>query len=515
MAEWFENMVRAISPERAWARAKFNHNIAMMKEYRAEISPGYHGGQRSSYRQQTTKSTAREDTVSASSYGDMVANAMNLYRNDPLTKSAVKVVSDALGASKPTAMTSDDYFNKEATEYFNDFWWHIADARRRPGIDYGELQRLCSDSWWYMGDMLFPIFDGSLLPVEGIQIQTPNILSQDESIVNGIRIDKKPPQRATHYYVVERNGRFFTSDQTFKRIRANQAFFAPSRPWRSAMIRGVPDLHAVIDALTDRDKTDRNVQNKIKFENSIFTVERQGALQNMPGDLVTGTDDSNGNQVEFNKVDHGMRIKLTGDPEKDFKMVQGTTPGTQHVPYMQYATRTICAGFGFAMEVALHLYTSGSYTANRAARVDFINFIMERWAWRNKVLNRPVYNWVIAKAIKDGIIRPAPVDPVSGRSEWHKATWSIPTFRQIDEGKEAQADKTKWGLMQDSLQDWAQAQEQTTEDFLSRRTKEIKQIKAAAEEAGVTLSEFAPDLFGVGAEKVAMEMKDDDSEGTE
>jgi hypothetical protein len=497
IAQRIDNLVAVFSPEAAERRVVSRHNLNRIQ---ALVQPGYNGGQDSRRRQTVMNSTAPEDRAVAGSYEQLVAAGMNLYRNDPLTKSIVSVVDTYMGESRPVARTSDNAWNKLATDFFNDYWWPLADARRRPGVDFGALQRLWDKYSWYGGDMLFSLYAdnprdvGSLYPYEGLQIRTPWKLSRDEGIVNGVRLQKAVPNRITHYYICKDSG-YHNGQQEFSRIAQPNAIFAPARYWRPAMVRGVPELHAVIDALQDWNRTNDNVAGKIKFDSQIYTVERKGALGATPASKIITQNSTTGESVEYSGTDYGMRFKVNGDPKNDFSMDMASNPGSNHVPYMEYAAKVIAAGTDMPYEMAMHIFTNGSYTANRAARVDFKTMILDRHAHREKVLNRRVWNWVIARAMKRGQLPQAPINPDTGLSEWHKAVWSLPYFPQIDEGKEVKADKERWGVGQDSLEDWAREQGRSRAALLDAHDDDIREMQTRAAGLGVTLGEYMNGLF--------------------
>jgi hypothetical protein len=431
----------------------------------------------------------------------MIANAMQLYRNDPLTRSIVDVSATYLGESRPTAVTTgpdgkpnDDSkaFNQEATDWFNNFWWDQADARQRPGMDFGQIQKLFDKWCWVGGDQLFLLMDGRLMPYEGLQIQTPAKLRTDKQITNGIRLAKTAPYPISHYYLIEK-GNGISTRQDFRRIRANEAIYAGAEGWRLSMLRSIPDLHGVIDALHKYMDTNDNVQRRIQFESMMWTKERKGAVGNLPGTRLIDRDSTKGTQVEHSKADWGMRLKVNGDPN-DFILEQMKNPHSNYVPAMEHMARIIAAGTGFPYEIIMHIYTSGSYTANRAARLDFAKAIMNRWAWRNKVLNQRVWNWRIAKAIKQREIRPAPVD-AKGRSQWYKCAWTLPHFPHIDEGKEVVADIKQWGVGQESLHDWAQNKGTTREGLLDQHDADIKAMQERAKGLGIPLETYMGQLF--------------------
>ena len=499
---WLDKAIEAVSPTLAEDRAISRHNIGVYNFWKQQ---GYDGGQDTRRRANTGIDRHSEDYITAGTYDQVIANLFQLYRNDPMTKSIVDVIPTYMGESRPLAATDDTNFNEEATSYFNDVFWNQADARRRPGVDFGTLQTLWTKYSYLGGDMFFAIMGDSLFPYEGLQIQTPSKLRADKQIVNGIRVDGKSTNRITHYYITDGD-----ANGKYTRLPENAGFFAPSKYWRPCMLRAAPELHSVVGALQDYGETATNVQSKIKFESMLFTVERKDSVQGGVGNKLVSRGGV-GEQVEHSEADFGLRFKTSGSPKDDFQLSNMNNPGSQHVPYMEHAGRVIGSGVGLPYEAIMHLYTNGSYTANRAARADLMQYLTDRWAWRNKVLNQRVYNWQIAKAINRGDIRPAPM--ANGRSQWSKCTWSLPHLRQIDEGKEITADVKKWGACQDSIADWGRESGRTRDQLLNAHDGDVEEMKRRADALGVTLSEYSGELFKASAAAgEGPALPDDDSE---
>jgi len=489
-----DKLIETWAPGLALKRKAAQHNLKVLSSMSNSWSGGgYSDGVNGRRKPWLSAGTESEDCSASWTYQDMIANAMQLYRDDPMTKSIVNVSNTYLGESRPTATTDDAEWNKRATDFFNDQFWHAADARRRPGSDYGDIQSKF-DTWsWVGGDMLYVLFNGALLPYEGPQIRTPSELHADKNIVNGIRLGSKAPWPITHYYLNDQS-----KVNKYTRLRQNQAIYAGSRNWRTAMLRSVPDLHGVIDALHAYNRTNDNVQRKIEFESMMFSKEKKGAVGTLPGAKYGTLNSNTGEMVEKSMADWGMRLKINGNID-DFDFTEMKNPNSNYVQTMEFMARAIAAGTGFPYEIVMHIYTSGSYTANRAARLDFQKAIMDRWHWRNKVLNQRVWNWRIAKAVKDGALPPAPVNPDTGLSQWHKVSWTLPHFPHIDEGKEVTADVKQWGCGQESVADWAQNRGMTRGQLLDSHDADIAEFQKRADKLGITLPEYMNQLFTASA----------------
>ena len=501
----FDQWIAKVAPQLALRRAVARHNLSVVNS--SIMGGGYRDGQAGRIRSTAYGSTLNEDQAAGYTRDNMIANAMQLYRDDPMCKSVVDVCSTYMGESRPTATTDSQEWNALATQWFNEYWWSQADARGRAGGDFGEIQHLWDKYCWFGGDMLFQLFDGMLLPYEGVQIRTPSALRADKNIVNGVRVQKTAPFRVTHYYLCWRDDK---GREQYKRLRVSQGIYAGARNWRTAMIRSVPDLHGVIDAMHSYNRTNDNVQKRIEFESMLFSVERKGAVGNLPGNKILNAGAASGQQVEHSKAEWGMRLKTNGDPERDFKLIQMQNPNSNYTQVQEHMARAIAAGTGFPYEIVMHIYTSGSYTANRAARLDFAKALMGRWAWRNKVLNQRAYNWRVAKAIKAGELPPAPVDEATGLSQWNRCAWTLPHFPHIDEGKEVVADIKQWGCGQESISDWAQQRGMTRGQLLDAHDGDILEMQSRADTLGIPLEQYMGQLFTASAAPDKPQGKDDD-----
>ena len=86
-------------------------------------------------------------------------------------------------------------------------------------------------------------------------------------------------------------------------------------------------------------------------------------------------------------------------------------------------------------------------------------------------------------------------------------------MRQIDEGKEITADVKKWGACQDSLGDWGRESGRTRDQLLNAHDGDVEEMKRRADALGVTLSEYAGELFKASAAAgEGPALPDDDSE---
>ena len=465
------------------SRAKSRHDRRVIASYGG--GRGYAGGNASRMRKSAAYHRSYdmdEDSLCSQGAVTLILEAMDLYRNNPLCKSGVNAVCDYLGESRPlscaSATATDSVegkaFEAEANDYFMNGFWNAADYRRRPGITFGNFQRFVTMAEWLQGDMLYVWKGNGFIPVEGLRIATPSTIKDVSMITRGIR--RNASGRITHFYVCNRTQDGSVDTTNFVRIPANACIYTPWY-WRPDQLRGVPRLHGVIDQLRDHDEIHDYTKAKIKYESMMVSKEKAGSTITGPG--TSFSTNAAGVATEVNQVDWGMQFKVHGDVD-DFALIRSESPNAQYVPTMEYDGKLIAAGMGMPYEILMHIYTQGSYTAQRAARVDFKNLLMREWAWRNHVFNQRVWNIVIAQAVRNEYIRPAPVD-ARGFSTFARVNWSTPYMAEIDQGKEAKADMDQWNIGKTSLHDIAVERGRTRAELLEAKSDDIAAAIAKAE----------------------------------
>ena len=481
----FDKILVKLAPAWAERRATARHNIRVLDGW-SQHSGGYAGGSQTRDRRNQAGYRSRgqdEENLTRNTLTNMRLESMDLYRNNPLCESGVDGIVKYLGHSVPTARTaakaSDKIqaaqWDKAATDWFTGYFWNRADASRRPGVTFGQHQDYVEMASWLTGDMAFVIESDGLVPIEGERIETPAKLSADTSIVRGVRRDGKG--RWSHIYVCDRGRGGEVDRASFQRVPMANVIFCPWY-WRPDQLRGVPGLHSVIDSLRDHEEIHQYTKNKVKHEAMLFTKERTGAVKNRPGARLL--DNGDGSKTEVQEVNWGMRVRVDGAVD-DFQFAQGQTPHAQYVPFLEYDGQLIAAGMGIPYEVLIHLFTNGSYTAQRTARMDFYHLLLDEHAWRVRVFNQRVWNYHIARAMADGYLPPAPTD-ARGISLFSEVSWSLPHMLEIDIGKEVAAQKEQWQLGTGNLEQFASERQTTREKLLAAKRSDIEAAAKIADE---------------------------------
>jgi capsid protein len=492
-----DTIIEALSPAWAARRTIARHDLATIKAWSS--NGGYACGNASRQRKTAAYSRsfpATEEGVAGYGLINAQLEAMDLYRNNPLARAIVEVTRRYCGQSRPRAATAahvDDKgraaaerWDAEATDYFDGYWWNRADDQRRAGVTFGTLQDWYVTMQFLQGDLAYVWTGDGLVTIEGQQIQTPAKLASDKTIRHGFRFDGNG--RATHMYWVDYTDGGFDST-TYHRATMDSVIFCPWY-WRPASLRSVPRLHGVIDSLRDHDEIHDNVLAKIKQEASLLSIERIGSRKAAPGSKLTGVD---GTETTLERSDGMMRFKTSGKPGEDFQFANGVTPNAQYVPAMEYTGQLIATGAGIPFKALMSLF-DGSWSSNKAVQTALKKFVMEIWQLRRDTFCQRFWNIAIAQGISRGSLPPAPVN-MRGYSLFSKAEWSKPYFPQQDQEKEESGRSKAFQNCTMSIDDMADEQGTTAKQLMDAHKRNMTQLKADAESAGVPLEIYCPGLL--------------------
>lgn len=496
-----DRAVSFFSPRKGAERLRDRNEIRKMAASGLTSFPafggGYAGGMRSTLREHQAGHRSlnqTEDTLTGDAYHRLQLNCMDIFRNSPMCRAVVDGINRYLGETVPRASTGDEAFDTESTQYFTEYWWNIADARRRG--TFHKLEEFVTTCGWLMGDMVNQITPDGLMPIEGIRLATPSELRRDDAIVKGIRIGKSgsDKNKITHFYVCSRRKHGGLDLKNYQRVRHSNAFYSHNS-WRPDQVRGTPKLHGVVDLLIDHDDTHTNVVNNIKFASQIFSIERDGARKKVQPRMVT---DSEGVKTTYEQTPIGMAIRTTGKPDEDFILPEMKNPNPQFVETMEYEAGLVSAGTGYPFSMLMNKFSQASYMPHRAERVALEILLYNEWRYRVQGLCQQAWNWAIARAVKRKEIAPAPTRKLRNGleiSQWFRAEWSLPYVPEIDQGKEEKARTESWLNCNATISEWARARKTTLKAVLDERDVEIKDMQKRAKNLGLTVEQYAPRLF--------------------
>jgi len=398
----------------------------------------------------------------------------DLYRNNEIVRGAVnRFIEYAVWKGiKPQAHTRDEAWNQRAENWWNDIYSKTCDHRQLAGVDLVTLQKMVISHRMIDGDCGFILLqNGQIQPVESALIATPQKFAADESITQGIRRTKGGI--LTGYFVCPRSQGGAVDKSRSQFVRKENMLFC-FEPDRIDQVRGVSRLAPAVAKLRDYDETDENVLNKIKLDAmQQFVRKVRKILPNQRGrGAYTKTNSDGKDQQRVEKQDWGRVHNIGVDEEME--AFEGKTPSREYVDYMKHELQAIAACLDIPYEFLMLIFTEGSFSSQRAALIHSKHIFTEWHDWVIKVFLQPLWNWRIAKAIKEGDLPPAPVDK-NGRSEWWRVEWSLPFFDWVDPDKQAKADEKRYDMGATSLSAITKSQGREVRGVLSEKAADIRQ----------------------------------------
>ena len=406
------------------------------------------------------------------------------YRNNPVVRALIDRACDFVVGEhgiQPQAKTLDSIWNKQAERYYTE-WAKIADARGR--LDGLQMQRMDVISLYTSGGngIIFNS-NGQIQPIEAERIATPDDLVSDSRILNGVKLSDTG--RPLSYYVLARGENGNRDGRAFVQVEAAD-FDLLSDPFRPDQVRGIPWLAPVLNLVKDYEDLNKSVLSKARLEarqgllvTTAMGEERAKTLG--PRKTSTATADPKQERVFERQDDLSVYNFLPGE---SVSSIGSITPNPQLVDYCRHLVRHIAAALGFPYEFLMLDFMGGSFAQSRAAlimgyrRMQSIHAILERRQQR-------VWNWRIAKAIKEGHLAPAPVDPDTGFSQWYKVEWSRPRHDWIDPVAQVNAEKSALALGTESHSSIAKKYGRDSEDILEEKAIDIANAKRIAASHGI------------------------------
>jgi lambda family phage portal protein len=213
---------------------------------------------------------------------------------------------------------------------------------------------------------------------------------------------------------------------------------------RPGQTRGVPYLAPVIELLKQLTRyTEAEVAAAVVSGMLAVMVTSQSPVgplgastaAGVPG-MVGTTQQSNGAQ-KVTRLQSGMIVDLA--PGEDIKVVSGSRPNTAFDPFVTAVLRQV----GSALEIPFEVLTKhfqSSYSAARAALLDFWRFVLRERDFLVASFCQPVWEWAITEAVAEGwLAAPGFFDDPMIRAAWLGCDWIGPGMPAIDPLKEAAA----------------------------------------------------------------------------
>lgn len=402
----------------------------------------------------------------------MRQKAADLRRNNPIVCGVCdRLASWTVGTGIiPQAKTSDPAWNK-AAEAFWQTWAQACDVRQRASL--WALQWQAVSLRPTHGGLYLELLDnGQVRPIECERIRQPKKADEVKLYTEGVRTD--PNTGIILNYCVHARGPdgTFDSKHDYRFIRRENIVPVIRPPWRPDQVREVPDLASIIPALQDIHEANQYQLNTFKVQNMIV-----GALKRISGvganSAMRGSTTPSPGQRQTLKTEWGTVMEMF--PGEDLDMKVSPTPGANHIPYIKAQLMFAANALDVPYEFFTLDFSTADYSRQKAIML-LANKTIRNWRqWLIESMNRRLWNWRIAKAIKSGELPPAPTEKRKGFdvSEWWKVEWQAPEEAWTDRQEANQADMLEYQMGLVPLSTAAKRRGGDLEDRLRKKAEDL------------------------------------------
>lgn len=475
---------------------------------------GYDGGETSKIRRDLGwgRAVPRDEDSLVGTDGSretLRLKAADLRRNNPVVAGVCeRLASFVVGPGiRPQAQTASVEWNRTAEDYFNQ-WAKVADYRQR--VSWWQLQRMAVSLRPTHGGVYIELIDnGQVRPIETERIRQPASEAEAKAFVDGVKVDPGTGIKLG-YKVHARDSRGGFSEKHEERFVARENMKAViTPPWRPDQVREVPDFAPIIPALTDIHEANLYTLGTYKAQSQYIAVLKKiGGMG--ANSLPRGSSTPTVGQRQTFKTDWGAIMEAF--PGEDLEMKVSPTPNPTHIPYIKLQLMLAASALDVPYEFLTLDFSTADFSRQKAILL-LVNKAMRNWqAWLNETMNQPIWNWVIARAMKYGEIPQAPID-ASGVSQWWRVDWQAPEEPWSDRQEAQQADVLEIQMGVATLTGAAKKRGRDLEDTLRTRARELNLINTIAAEYGVApeqLSKLQIPGQTEPAKKQAEEMEDED-----
>lgn len=403
--------------------------------------------------------------------------ARDLYMGTPLATGALDtLVTNAVGPGlKLSAQIDADFLgltDEQADEWERNVEREFGLWADSPACDatrmcnFGQLQALALLSTLMSGDVfaVLPmmkrrgtIYDLRVHLIEADRVCDPTIVDSKLNILGGVEVGSYGEPVA--YYVTRYHPLASVSYRTlandWKRVPAYGTasgrrnilhLMVHQRPEQR---RGVPVLAPVIESLKQLGRYhDAELQAAVVSAMLTVFITSAGTTADASTLGQSIDPDERVDTADLNSVELGNGAVVGLAPGES---VNAVNPGRPNPAFDQFV-RAICVPIGSALgipyELLLKHFTS-SYTAARAAFLEFWKTVKTRRAWLAAGFCQPIYDEWLAEAVARGRVScPGFFDDLAVRAAWSSAEWHGPAQGQINEKVEAAAanDRVQFGF---------------------------------------------------------------------
>lgn len=390
----------------------------------------------------------------------LTARSRDLYMGAPIARGAINTMLtnviggglklkstidvDILGIDDESIENLEDRIEKEFNLWAND------KIEQSGLLDFNGVQELVYLTAMLNGECFVHLsyfkteknpYELKLSVIEPDRIKTPNDKSNDETVINGVQVDKETG-RIKGYYIYSKHPNDTGSNEKYEYIEAfgkngEQNIIHLCFVERPGQVRGVPLLAPVMESLKQLDRyTNAELMGAVISSMLTVFIETSAESQGDFGEVGNGESGEAGD-VPTLELGNGAIIDLA--PGEKANAVNPARPNVQFDPFMTAIIRQIGSCLGVPYELLVMHFTS-SYSASRAALLEAWKNFRKRREWIANNFCQIVYEeWLREAIYLKRLDIPKFDEDFLIRKAYSSAIWNGPSQGQLDPQKEANA----------------------------------------------------------------------------
>ena len=391
--------------------------------------------------------------------------SQDLYRNSPPARGVIKRRTvGAVGSGLRVRATIDRTLLRlmedqaraweDAAEREFRLWSDSRECDFTRRLTFNEMQILSMTSQETRGDCFATLFwqerdgvpyDLRVQLIEADRVCNPNFMSDDETIAGGIEKDKDGIPIAIHVRTVHPGNTISTKLAEWKRIpiygdkTGRRQVLHLMEFERIDQSRGEPLLAPVIELLKQLTRYS-SAELTAAVVNAVLAVFIKRPLEGetTSGQTVSYSDEEKA-KWENRDMELGAGTCVEGAPGEEMQTISANRPNAQFDPFFVACIKQIGMAIGVPFEILLQHFSS-SYSASRAALLEFTKYIKTVRAWFIGNFCQPVYEEFLTEAvIKGRLYAPGFLSDPIIRAAYCRAEWMGPGAGMIDPVKEVDA----------------------------------------------------------------------------
>jgi len=279
--------------------------------------------------------------------------------------------------------------------------------------------------------------------VEADRICNERNLKDTDTLVGGVEKDQHGAPKLYHILDQHPGNMLHFKNRTWKKIPAFGAktglrnvlhIYRVERPGQT---RGVPDLAPVIEPLKQISR-----YSEAEIDAAVISAFFTVFIKSETGDADLAPMDPTG-EIGGSTSDEDYRLgkaAIVGlAPGEDISTANPGRPNSNFAPFVMAIMRQIGMALNIPFEILVKHFQA-SYSAARAALLDFWKYVISERLWFSRKFNQMVYEIWMYEAVSIGrISAPGFFSDIAMRKAYCGAEWTGPAKGMIDELKEVKA----------------------------------------------------------------------------